>query len=394
MTGAWHRLGLAVAVAACVSAIAWPVYGSRAFLDSLAILAPLGAVSTLLAGPIASNRARLHGIRRQLGALAVLAAAQLAVAVALFAVLMFVSHHDAFFMALAAGYACLVGLAAARLVASRALDDLDSVRRALAEVGEGSREPHIEVVGGDELADLAADVEGMVRKVAAEERARRELVAAVSHDLRTPITTLQLIAEGLEDGIFEPSRVREQLHLMSRHVRSLGALIDDLFELSRLEAGDVHWSMEKVRLDELVLETIESMRPHAAAGRVSVRAEFDERLVPAAGNPEQLQRVLFNLIQNAIRHTPADGSVVVRAEPVAGSGLEVEVADSGNGIDPELGQRIFDPFVQGPTRVAGKTGSAGLGLAIARAIVDAHGGRIWLAGGSPGTRIRFSLPAG
>ncbi len=251
MTGTWQRLGLAVAVAGCVSAIAWPVYGSRAFLDSLAILAPLGAVSSLLAGPIASNRARLRGIRRQLGALAVLAAAQLAVAVALFAVLMFVSHHDAFFMALAAGYACLVGLAAARLVASGALGDLDSVRRALAEVGEGSREPHIEVRGGDELADLAADVEGMVRKVAAEERARRELVAAVSHDLRTPITTLQLIAEGLEDGIFEPDRVREQLHLMSRHVRSLGALIDDLFELSRLEAGDVHWSMEKVRLDEV-----------------------------------------------------------------------------------------------------------------------------------------------
>jgi signal transduction histidine kinase len=267
------------------------------------------------------------------------------------------------------------------------------VRRALAEVGEGSREPRIEVRGGDELAELAADVEGMARKVAAEERARRELVASVSHDLRTPITTLQLIAEGLEDGIFEPDRVREQLQLMSRHVHSLGALIDDLFELSRLEAGDIHWSMEQVRLDELVLETLEVMQPHAQAGGISMRAEFDERLVPAQGNPEQLQRVLFNLIQNAIRHTPADGSVVVRAEPVAESTVEIEVADSGEGIDPELGSRLFEPFVQGPARVAGKNGSAGLGLAIARAIVNAHGGRIWLAGTSPGTRIRFSLPA-
>jgi signal transduction histidine kinase len=233
----------------------------------------------------------------------------------------------------------------------------------------------------------------MAGELASEERARRELVASVSHDLRTPITTLQLIAEGLEDGIFEPERVRDQLQLMSTHVRALGALIDDLFELSRLEAGAVRWSMQHVRLDELVQETIDAMRPHAEAGGVAVTSELNRHLAPARGNPEQLQRVLFNLIQNAIRHTPADGSVVVRAEPAAGPAVEIEVADSGAGIDAELGTRIFEPFVQGPSRVAGENGSVGLGLAIARAIVAAHGGRIWLAGDGPGTRIRFSLPA-
>jgi signal transduction histidine kinase len=233
----------------------------------------------------------------------------------------------------------------------------------------------------------------MAARLAAEEHARRELVASVSHDLRTPITTLQLIAEGLEDGIFEPERVRDKLHLIGTHVRALAALIDDLFELSRLEAGDVHWSVQQVRLDELVQETIEAMRPQADAGGVQVRAELDQRLRHARGNPEQLQRVLFNLIQNAIRHTPADGSIVVRAEPAPGPAVEIEVADSGVGIDPAAGDRIFEPFVQGPSRIAGENGSAGLGLAIARAIVTAHGGRIWLAHSGPGTRIRFSLPA-
>jgi len=387
------QAGVAVAAAACVSAIAWPVYGAGAFRESFEILAPLGAVTTLLAEVIASHRAWIRGMRRQLGALAVLAAAQLAAAVGLFAAVMFVSHMDAFFMALAAGYAGLIALGAARLVARRALDDLDAVRAALAEVGEGSRELRITVRGRDELAELAAEVEAMAAKVAIEERARRELVASVSHDLRTPITTLRLISEGLEDGIFEPERVREQLHLISTHVRALGSLIDDLFELSRLEAGDVKWSMEQVRVDQLVRETIEAMRPHADAGRVAVRAELDGQATAARGNPEQLQRVLFNLIQNAIRHTPADGSVVVRAERVPGNAVEVEVADSGAGIDPAVRQRLFEPFVQGPTRVAGQNGAAGLGLAIARAIVDAHGGRIWLAGSGPGTRIRFSLPA-
>lgn len=387
-----QRVLLAVGAAVGLSAIAWPVYGSAAFLTSLEILVPLGAATTLLAGVIASHRARIRGIRRQLGAFAVLAAVQLAATVGLFAALMFVSSHDAFFMALAAGYAALVGLAGAGLVARRTLDDLDVVRGALAEVGEGSRELRIPVHGEDEIAALAADVEAMAARVAAEEHARRELVTAVSHDLRTPITTLQLIAEGLQDGIFEPERVREQLQLMSTHVRALSGLINDLFELSRLEAGDVHWSMEQVPLDQLVQETIEAMRPHADAGGVAVRAELCDRIAPTRGNPEQLQRVLFNLIQNAIRHTPADGSVVVRAEPAPGPAVAIEVADTGAGIDPELGGRVFEPFVQGPSRVAGVNGSAGLGLAIAHGIVTAHGGRIWLAGDGPGTRIRISLP--
>ncbi|HEY2653906.1 MAG TPA: HAMP domain-containing sensor histidine kinase [Solirubrobacteraceae bacterium] len=388
------RILVAVGAAVGVSAIAWPVYGSGAFATSVAILAPLGAVTILLADLLATNRAWLRGLRRQLGALGVLAAAELAAAVGLFAALMFVSNHDAFFMALAAGYAILLGLGAARLVARRALGDVDAVRRAVTEVGEGSRDVRIAVRGQDELAALAADVEAMAAKVAAEERARRELVASVSHDLRTPITTLQLIAEGLEDGIFEPDRVREQVQLMATQVRALGALIDDLFELSRLEAGDVQWSMRQVALDQLVQETIEAMRPQADAGGVAVRAELHEALRPARANPEQLQRVLFNLIQNAIRHTPADGSVVVRAHSAPGPAVEIEVADTGRGIDPALGNRIFEPFVQGPSRVAGQNGSAGLGLAIARAIVSAHGGRIWVAGSGPGTRIRFTVPAG
>jgi signal transduction histidine kinase len=384
------QVALAVGVAVAISAIAWPVYGVAASLKSLEMLAPLGVATTLAAHALATHR---RGLRRQLGGLGLLAAAQLAAALALFAGLMFVSAHDAFFMALAAGYAALLALAAARLVTRRALRDLDAVRGALGAVADGAREVHIDADSSRELAGLAAAVEAMVGKVAGEERARRELVASVSHDLRTPITTLRLITEGLEDGIFEPEHVREQLGLISTHVRALGALIDDLFELSRLQAADVQWSIQQVRLDHLVQETIEAMRPHAQAGRVDVRAELDAELAPARGNPEQLQRVLFNLIQNAIRHTPADGTVVVRAQCVPDHHVEVEVADSGAGIEPALRERIFEPFIQGPARVAGKTGSAGLGLAITRAIVDAHGGRIWVAPTGPGTRIRFRLPA-
>jgi signal transduction histidine kinase len=388
------QIALAALTAGAVSAIAWPVYGSNAFVECLEILGPLGVATAVIANLIANQHRLIKGLRSRLGALGALVAAQLAVAVTLFASLMFVSRHDALFMALAAGYAGLIGLGAARLVARRALKDLDAVRAALADVGEGSRSVTVDVGGQDELATLASDVEAMVARVDAEEQARRQLVASVSHDLRTPITSLRLLADGLEDDVLEPERLREHLRAMSTDVRALGALIDDLFELSRLEAGDISWSMGQVRLDELVHETIDAMRPQAEHGGVVVRSELAGDLQPARGNPEQLQRVLFNVIQNAIRHTPADGSVVVRARPAAERAVEVEVADSGSGIEPLERERIFEPFVRGPSRVDGKAGSAGLGLAIARAIVEAHGGRIWVAAADgQGTQIHFTVPA-
>jgi signal transduction histidine kinase len=388
-----RHVGLALLAAVAVSAVAWPVYGRQALWDCLTILAPLGAITAVVADALAARRARLGGLRRQMAALALLTAAQLAVGVALFAELMFVSRHDAFFMALVAGYAALIGIAAASLVSRSVLGDVEAVRGALAEVGEGSRDVRIAVSGNDELATLAADVEAMVEKVAREERARRELVAAVSHDLRTPVTTLQLVSEGLEDGIFEPERTREKLRLISTHVRALAALINDLLEFSRLEAGDVQWSTEHVQLRDLLQETVEAMRPQADRGGVAVRAEIAEEAA-ARANPEQLQRVLFNLIQNAIRHTPPDGSVVVRVESTADRAIEIEVADTGEGIVPDDRERVFEPFVQGEARAGRSDGSVGLGLAIARAIVEAHGGRIWLADAPAGTRVRFSLPAG
>ena len=384
---------IAAAAGVAVSAIAWPIYGRGAFVACLEILVPLGAATALLAHLIANQPRLLGGMRGRLGALALLVAALLAAAVALFASLMFVSAHDAFFMALAAGYAALIGLGAAWVVARRALADLESVRVALAEVGDGARDVRVRVIGHDELAALAADVERMAARIDAEERTRRRLVASVSHDLRTPITSLRLITEGLQDGIFEAERSRELMQSISSQVRALGVLIDDLFELSRLEAGDIRWSVEQVHLDELVRETLETMRPQADESRISMRSELARELRPARGNPEQLQRVLFNLIQNAIRHTPADGSVVVRAWPAKDRAVEVEVADTGDGIDPAARRRVFEPFVQGPSRVEGQIGSAGLGLAIARAIIEAHGGEIWIARAGPGTQIRFSLPA-
>ena len=380
----------AAAVAAGLAALG---YGAEAGETSLLILVPLGIATVLAAHAIVALRARIGGLRRQFALLAVVAAAQLAIAVGVFVQLMFVSGHDAFFTVLLAAYTGALGLWAGRLLGRRALADVDAVRRTLDAVGQGRRDVRTSLAGRDELARLGADVDAMVTTLDGEERARRGLIAAVSHDLRTPITSLRLLVDAVDDDLVTDAAMRrEYLGRISTNVHALSTLIDDLFELSRLESGDIRWEMERVMLDELVEETIDAIRPHAEAGAVVVHAELAPRLAAARANPEQIQRVLFNLIQNAIRHTPADGSVVVRAAPASEDAIEIEVADSGPGIAGDDRERVFDPFFQGADHRARSDGGAGLGLSIARAIIEAHGGRIWLAECERGTSVRFRLP--
>ena len=220
------------------------------------------------------------------------------------------------------------------------------------------------------------------------EEARRQLVAAASHDLRTPLASLRLLVESIDDGVATGETRDRYLKEIRTHVAVLSDLIDDLFELSRIEAGDISWTMGQVKVRELIGDTVAAMRAPAAERGVSLAAELPAGDLLANANAEKVQRVLFNLIQNAIRHTPADGSVTVRARPAAG-GVEVEVADDGEGILASDGERVFDAFYRGDA--ARREEGAGLGLAISRAIVEAHGGRIWFEDGAPGTRVHFTL---
>ena len=219
------------------------------------------------------------------------------------------------------------------------------------------------------------------------EEARRGLVAAASHDLRTPLASLRLLVEAIDDGVAGEDRDR-YLGEIRTHVAVLSDLIDDLFELSRIEAGDISWTMRQVELGDLIGDTVAAFRTSAEERGIHLAAELPTEKVLAEADAEKVQRVLFNLIQNAIRHTPADGSVTVRARSAAG-GVEVEVADNGEGIPAADGERIFEAFYRGDA-ARGEDG-AGLGLAISRAIVEAHGGKIWFEDGSPGTRVHFTL---
>ncbi len=320
------------------------------------------------------------------------------IGVGVIALLMFISPHDGLMMAVLLLFAGALGAYSVWALSRGVLRDVRAIRDGLHAVGEGRRDLRIETEADDELRELATAATAMARELerredesGAADQARRDLVASVSHDLRTPITSLRLLVEAVEDDLVDPETRRIYLEQMSVHIGSLSALIDDLFELSRLEAGDIQWSMQRVQLGELVADTVDAMSAQARASGVVVSASVAAGVTAAKGDPERLQRVLFNLIQNAIRHTPADGSVTVLAE-ANGSGVEVEVADTGEGLGEETRERAFDPFYRGGEGKARTGNGSGLGLTICRAIVEAHGGRIWFADSANGTRVRFSLP--
>ena len=366
--------------------------GPRAGVATVLAFAVVGVPAVLVARAAGRRRAAFRSVRGRLAFAVALALAQLFVTTAVFAAVMFFSAHDAVLVAVLVTFCAAVGYVAVAELARAPLAALDAVRDGLDGVAAGRRDVRLAVGGDGELAALAEATNRMVERLAASEDARRSLVAAVSHDLRTPITSLRLLSEGIGDDVVPAHERHEYLGRMRVHLDALSALIDDLFELSRLESGEIVWSIQKVDLAMIVSETVDAMAPQAQVGGVAVRCRVPPDLAPARADPEHLQRVLFNLIQNAIRHTPADGSVTVLAQPV-GDGVEIEVADTGEGIAPADRERVFEAFFQGGRRAARSDSGTGLGLAISRAIVEAHGGRIWLPESERGTRVRFSLSA-
>jgi signal transduction histidine kinase len=391
---------LALALVACLAGavVVTVPYGTGAGLTTLLLLATIAAVVLAVAHLAATRRARLGGLGTQFALAVTLAVGSIVVAVWVAAEAMFLSAHDALVVSVMTTVTGVVAIRAAQLLARGTLRDVEALRDGLRAVAAGERAARVRIGGRDELAELAADANAMIERLEREERARdaadgarRELVAAVSHDLRTPLASLRLLVESVQDGVATGEVRGRYLREMSAHVRLLSRLIDDLFELSRLEAGDISWSMRQVELGDVLDGTVAALDPQARAAGVRVAAELPSGRVHAQANAEQLQRVLSNLILNAIHHTPADGSVTVRAV-TDGTDVHVEVADDGEGIGAAERERVFEPFYRGGGEAAARSGDgAGLGLAIARAIVEAHGGRIWLEPSTRGTRVRFTL---
>ncbi len=376
-------------------------YGLRDGLLLALLLMLMGLPVLALSHFIARHRRRLGRLSWQF-VVGVVAALALDLIGIQFIATLFLSPRDAFALALMLAFACLlVGFTAWSLIRD-ITQDIAEVRDAVVAVRAGRRTPEVGLADGgeDELSGLASEFNRMTRELRqreaerdASEQARRELVAAVSNDLRTPLGAVMLIAQALREDPGDEETVRRYLGQMAVNLESLNKLIDDLFEFARMEAGDVAWSIEELALDVLIDETIEGISPIADAHATELRVSVPEDLPRVRANPEKVQRVLFNLIQNAVQHTPEGGQISVGAV-ATNDVVEVEVADTGAGIASGEVERVFEPLWRGGQAGATRSGDgAGLGLPIARSIVEAHGGRIFVAATSPnGTRICFTLP--
>jgi signal transduction histidine kinase len=399
----WRPVVLAAAVAA-VGAAGTIAVGALAGmgvaeLAQLALLllpaAAVTVVAAVLAGPLLAGAS----FRTRLVAVALVAAVASLANLGALAALMFVDPHDAALMGTLLVYSLGAGVGAALVTSRSPSSAVDRLAGTAARLAEGELDARIGPLGaGPELDALARTLDDMAervqRSIAAEraaDRVRRDLITAVSHDLRTPLAGLRAVAEAVEDGVVDdPPTLRRYMAELRVQVGTLSQLVDDLFELVQLEEGALLRESSRARLEDVIGSAIEACRGQAATKGLVV-----ERRLDGAGDATcspRVGRVLQNLLQNAIRHTPSDGTVRVEARRLPDS-VEVVVADTGEGIPAEALGRVFEPFWRSdPSR---SEAGSGLGLALAKRIIDALGGDIRVESApDAGSRFAVVLPTG
>jgi signal transduction histidine kinase len=258
--------------------------------------------------------------------------------------------------------------------------------KASKDLAAGNLDVRAEEAGPRELQELARSFNAMAAELQRLFDARRELVTWASHDLRTPIASIQAMLEAVEDGLASAEQYWPSLQ---QQVRTLALRVEDLFELSRIDAGALTLELREAELGGLVDACVRSLAAEAASRGVRLEARTTAARVRC--EPDKIERVILNLVTNALRHTPSDGAVAVVVS-TTGPEVEVSVEDTGEGLEPGAEQTMFDRFWRGDR--ARSSDGAGLGLAIARGLVEAHGGRIWAERRHEGgARVSFTLPA-
>ena len=352
------------------------------------------AVGTILVGlALRRYQRRARSLRRSVLVVA-LSSLLIAVAAAVTATrLMVLSEQElgAFLTVLgvAAGFAALLAV-----VVSQPLgDDVRHLESAVRRIEMGDRSVRVDSLRGDELGHVGRAIDDLVRRLtelenerSAGEDARRTLLTNIGHDLRSPLAALQAAIEALVDGVApDPQRY---LRSMQHDVEALGSLIDDLYLLSRLDAGQLDLERVPIDLVELADDAVESLAPTAAAAGVRVVLEAGDA-VHVLASPVSLARVIRNLVDNGIRHAPAGSTV--RVTVTAERGAVVRVTDDGPGFPDDFRDHAFERFTRSDPSRTRQSGGGGLGLAIARGLVEAHGGEIWIED-SANASVAFRVP--
>ncbi len=401
----WAVLGVVVAVAAAL-VFAFVMVGTPAkdLQDLTLFLLVSGGLSILL-GAIGFRLGlgtRLPSLTITMALVYLVGVAIVGINVIYTAANMFLSkEHDLPLLTILLVFSSVISLFFAVFLAQSMVSRLRELLAVSKQVAEGDLTARVNVNSADEIGKLGTEFNSMVSRLetAQEQRgrleaSRRDLIAAVSHDLRTPLASVRAMVEALNDGVVtDPDTVSRYLHTIQTETQHLTALIDDLFELSQIDAGALRLHLEPTSLEDLVSDALESMRAQADRKNVRLQGNVEGAPPRVPLDAPRMQRVLYNLIQNAIRHTPADGTITLTVRGATDK-VELTVADSGEGIRGSDLPHVFDRFYRGEparTRDRQETGpGAGLGLAIAKGIVEAHGGMI-SATSPPGQGATFHV---
>jgi two-component system OmpR family sensor kinase/two-component system sensor histidine kinase BaeS len=285
------------------------------------------------------------------------------------------------------GVSLIVAFVATGRAVRRMAEPMGEVMEAAERVAAGDYEVKVRERGPREMRRLSRAFNAMVERLREAEQRRRDFLADVAHELRTPLSVIRGNAEGMVDGVYPSDRAH--LERVLEETRVMSRLLEDLLMLSTAEAGALRLHREPVEPGRLVEDAVRAFRPRAEAAGLTLEARVAAGLPALDADPVRLSEILSNLLSNALRHTPSGGSVTVSAEAADGRrSVALSVSDSGPGIAPEVLPHVFERFVK-----SADSGGAGLGLAIARSLVEAHGGEI-TAQSRPGegTTMRVVLP--
>lgn len=292
--------------------------------------------------------------------------------------------------------ASLLGLALSlvvSLVLARTLTrPMRELETATGRLAAGDFDQRVPVRADDELGRVARGFNHMAARLGELKRERQELYASVSHELRTPVTSIRGFAQALEEGVGTPAENRRHLAIIQEESARLERLVNDLFQLARLEAGQITFEWQRVDLGRLAGQAVEKLRTQAEQNGVTLAFIGPEHELGVRADPDRIDQVLGNLVQNALRFTPRGGQITVRAERDADRG-QVSVSDTGPGIPEKDLELVFDRFYTVDRSRARSKAGTGLGLAIAREIVEAHGGVIRAGRAEEGgALLTFTIP--
>lgn len=314
--------------------------------------------------------------------------------------IMFVSQHDLLLSTVLLVFATSMAVSVGLFLAEALIGRIQQVNEAARLVARGRLDTRLAVKGRDEMAILTASFNDMVAQLQEAERSqqqldvlRRDLVAWAGHDLRTPLTSIRAILSALADGLVEDDETRQRyLRTAQKDIQSLSHLIDDLFEMAQADAGGLQLNLEQDSIADLISDTLERFSAQAQQQGIRLEGSATAGVDPVRMDTPRIGRVLSNLVGNALRHTPSGGRITLTAVRQQDR-LLVQVEDTGEGIRPEDLPNVFDRFYRSEKSRSRATGGAGLGLAIAKGIVEAHRGSIGIESQpGKGTTVWFTLP--